>query len=53
MTVSDITILKTSHEVYQILKMLSLQFQFCPLPAVGKEYPQTAACSKSEVGVSG
>ena len=53
MTASDIKILKTSHEGNQIFEILGLQFQFCPHPAAGEEYPQAAASSMREIGVSG
>ena len=53
MKASDIKILKTSHEVNQIFEILGLQFQFCPSPMAGKEYPQAVASSMYEIGVSG
>ena len=53
MTPSDIKILKTSHEGNQIFEILGLQFRFCPHPAAGEEYPQAAASSMREIGVSG
>ena len=53
MTASDIKILKTYHEVNQIFAILGLQFRFCPPPAAGEEYPQAAASSMCDIGVSG
>ena len=53
MTPSDIKILKTSHEGNQISEILGLQFRFCAHPAAGEEYPQAAASSMREIGVSG
>ena len=53
MTASDIEILKTSHEVNQIFKILCFQFRFCPPPTAGEKYPQAAVSSMCETGVSG
>ena len=44
-TVLDITILKTSHEVNQIFTILGLQFLFCLPPEAGKECLPTASSS--------